>query len=452
LARGLQHDFALGGCELPLRSFFILCYNTFTRLVGEVTLYIKSLSVANLRCFQEAKITFQYPDKPSGGKTLANVNLLLGDNGSGKSTVLKAIALAALSPIMERSGYVPYYMVRRGQSESKIKAELILDRQELGETAPRASSVERVETDIITVGDYEEVHGAKRRPAWDAIYTEDSPGFLLLGYSTTRRVESEERYSPSSLLKSRRLRYQRVAGLFEDGIALSPLGAWLPRVKDERPGRFDEIAGLMNQLLSSEPFADEEQPRFSGELYRGEVLFQINRIAVPYSALSDGYRKYVAWTGDLLYHLHLSCPESMKLAEMSGIVLLDEIDLHLHPEWQRHVVGTIASTLPKVQFIFSTHSPVVAGTVRAENILVMEVDEDGASHVRRFREQIFGKNADEVLQSSYFGLETTRAPGFVHELDSISQRAYEGDPKAAIEFLKKLTSTGEPSAERDVSA
>jgi predicted ATP-binding protein involved in virulence len=105
-----------------------------------------------------------------------------------------------------------------------------------------------------------------------------------------------------------------------------------------------------------------------------------------------------------------------------------------------------------LQFIFSTHSPIVAGTVRADNILVMEVDEDGASHVRRFREQIFGKNADEVLQSSYFGLETTRAPGFVHELDSISQRAYEGDPKAAIEFLKKLTATGEPSAERDVSA
>ena len=415
-------------------------------------MYIKSLSVANLRCFQAAKITFQYPDKPSGGKTLANVNLLLGDNGSGKSTVLKAIALAALSPIMERSGYVPYYMVRRGQSESKIRAELILDRQELGETAHSASSVQRVETDIITVGDYEEVHGVKRRQAWEAIYTEDSPGFLLLGYSTTRRAESEEHFSPSSLQKSRRLRYQRVAGLFEDGIALSPLGAWLPRVKDERPDRFDEIVGLMDQLLSSEPFTDEEYPRLSGELYRGEVLFHINRIPVPYSALSDGYRKYVAWAGDLLYHLHLSCPQNMKLTEMSGIVLLDEIDLHLHPEWQRHVIGTIAQTFPRLQFVFTTHSPIVAGTVRAENILLMDTDDDGAARVRRSREPIFGKNADQVLTSSYFGLDTTRAPGFVRELDDISQRANRGDPKAAIDYLKKLASTSESSAADEVAA
>jgi hypothetical protein len=341
-------------------------------------------------------------------------------------------------------------MVRRGEDQSRIAAQFVLDKQDFGTESEHVSS--KVRTELIKKGDYEEVHGGPSYKGWDAIYVEDSPGFFLLGYSTTRRVEAEEHFSPASLQRSRRLRYQRVSGLFEDQIALAPLGSWLPRVMDQQPRRAKEIIALMNRLLTSEPATGEEQIYFSGESYRGEVMFQINEIPVPYSALSDGYRKYVAWTGDLLYHLNLSCPEYLALTAMNGIVMLDEVDLHLHPEWQRHVIGTIAKTFPDLQFVFTTHSPIVAGTVHAENILLMEPDDDGAARVRRTREPIFGKNADQVLLSSYFGLNTTRAPGFARELDNISKRAYQGDPKAAVEYLEKLTATGGSLAEGVASA
>src|SRR5262249_35056212 len=70
-------------------------------------LYLTELQLADLRCFAEASLSLRFPGEPSGLK-LPNVNLLLGDNGSGKSTVLRAAAMAALGPILDSSGFLPY--------------------------------------------------------------------------------------------------------------------------------------------------------------------------------------------------------------------------------------------------------------------------------------------------------------------------------------------------------
>jgi predicted ATP-binding protein involved in virulence len=62
---------------------------------------------------------------------------------------------------------------------------------------------------------------------------------------------------------------------------------------------------------------------------------------------------------------------------MTGVVLVDDIDLHLHPSWQRTVVSKLASTLPRLQFIVTSHSPLVAGNLYAENIRVVSNEPDG---------------------------------------------------------------------------
>jgi AAA domain, putative AbiEii toxin, Type IV TA system len=408
-------------------------------------MYVRSLQIENLRCFQSAEIELQYPGRnPEEANLLPNVNLLLGINGAGKSTVLKAIALGILGRVLPMSGFVPYHLVRRGregrEDSARIKAQLFVHSLDVPETyvggdhLPSRVVLERLKTQETISAEAGLVDASL---VMEELLDEASPAFLLVGYGATRYVLDASQYEPlPSQLKRRRLRYQRVAGLFEDHLGLAPLGSWLPRVH-ENAGRFTEIVDLLNQLLPDEA-------RFLGRIEGDEYLFEHCGVPVPLGALSDGYRAYVGWVSDLLYNLSHGAPTGTSLRDARGVVLVDEIDLHLHPEWQREVVPTVARALPNLQFVFTTDSPIVAGTLNAKNIFVLEMDGQGASTIRQLEEPIHGRNADQILLSSYFNLETTRAPGTVSELRDLSRKAMSGDPRAALTFLEKITDGTDP--------
>ncbi|HEX2225047.1 MAG TPA: AAA family ATPase [Thermoanaerobaculia bacterium] len=403
-------------------------------------MFVRSLHLSNLRCFQEAEVELQYPGREQDDTPEhPNVNLLLGINGSGKTTLLKAISLAVLGRILPSSGFVPYHLVRRGPGRTPgesaaVEARLVLHGQDRpGATDPGEM---RARVRIERLGSDEELV-FKGVSLNKELHQEDSPAFLLVGYGATRWVVGASQFEPvSSQRKRRRLRYQRVAGLFEEHIGLTPLNAWLPEIQSKDAERFEEVGSLLGELLP-------EGLRFLGEMEDGEYLFEHSGVTVPLGALSDGYRAYIGWITDLLSHLAAVTPQGGSLRGCHGVTLVDEIDLHLHPTWQREVVPTIARALPNLQFVLTTHSPIVAGTLHRQNIYVVEMQEDGASTVRQLRERIHGLNADQVLVSSYFNLETTRAATFEDDLRSLSRRAMEGDEDAAVAYLRKLAAESE---------
>jgi energy-coupling factor transporter ATP-binding protein EcfA2 len=424
-------------------------------------MYVQSLQIKNLRCFEYAEADLQYPGRAGEPvPSLPNVNLLLGNNGAGKTTVLKAIALGVLSRILAGAGLAPYHLVRRRPVDpgevlrASVRLDLQLHPLDLAEgvslliqadggSLPIHSGVR-----INKFKDREWFPTAYERPGkgastrervWDELFDDNSPAFLLVGYASTRYViGSSELESVPSQRKRRALRYQRVAGLFEELVGLTPLASWLPRVSGEDPGRDKEVSEILNDLLPGEV-------RFTGEMEGDDYLFEHCGVRVPLGALSDGYRAYVGWVSDLLYNISLSAARGARLQEVRGVVLVDEIDLHLHPEWQREVVPTVAKVLPNLQFVLTTHSPIVAGTLSAQNIFVLEMDGSGASTIRQFQEPIHGLNADQILVSSYFGLDTTRAPGAMDELRDLSKKAMGGDSEAALTFLKKIASGTAPA-------
>jgi len=429
-------------------------------------MYVRSLKIEDLRCFERAEVEFQYPGRGRDAPPLSNVNLLLGDNGAGKTTVLKAIVLGVLERILSGSGYVPYNLVRRRLVRRLVRRSLVngrftgpksvpLDAQIRLKLLLHAMDLEGRSSDLdvsskvriarvrdrewLTIGhDREEM---SQDPTWGALFEDDSPAFLLVGYGSTRFVVGSSELEPrASQSKRRTFRYQRVAGLFEDFIGLAPLGSWLPQVAREDAARFEEIGDLLNELLPA-------SAKFVGETEGDEYLFEHCGLRVPLGALSDGYRAYIGWVSDLLYNIHRGAVEGTRLRDVRGVVLVDEIDLHLHPEWQREVVPTVARTLPNLQFVFTTHSPIVAGTLSPKNIFVLDMDGAGASTIRQFTEPIHALNADQILVSSYFGLSTTRAPAAEDQLRELSKKALAGDSSAAVAFLKKLASgTDEPAS------
>lgn|GEM_PF-1041785 len=411
-------------------------------------MYITRLSISDLRSIEKAEIDFCHP----GGQEppdIPNVTLLLGDNGAGKTSVLRAIALAVLSPVIESSGFAPYSLVRRTrkrfEERAEVRAHLLLHPQDLEHARRKGTLETEVGTVIQRRQDLESVRPDQRDDdVWEGMFIENSAAFLMVGYSAGRRVEGATSFDSGLRAKNRRVRFQRVAGLFEEGVTLTPLGAWLPRYRSENPGRHKQVINLLNLLLP-------EGTRISDEMERDEYVFEHNQAKVPFAALSDGYRAYIGWIADLLYHICMGAPRGRKLVENHGIVLVDEIDLHLHPAWQREVVPQLARTLPNLQFVLTTHSPIVAGTLQAKNIRLIEPDETGASTIGQLDERIHGLNADQILVSSYFGLDTTRAPSAVDELRDLSHRARHGGQDAVREFLRRLAgSTGSWEVEDEV--
>jgi energy-coupling factor transporter ATP-binding protein EcfA2 len=426
--------------------------------------YVEKLEITNVRCFDFATLEPRYPGRKDGkgGIDLENVTLLLGNNGAGKSTTLRSLAIGVLSRVLEVSEYQPDNVVRKhgknrvsrkpGKKRGAPKTDQAMVRATL-----RLGPLDRppnrhprnkplvLTTHIMRVGDYERL-GKQEGPFLPDLFVDLTPTFFLVGYGATRRMESSGRRA-SQDSKDSGLRFARVSSLFYDFVALMPLTSWLPHLRTAEKKRFQEIVTLMNKLLPPEiRFTGAQEERktklrvtaTTADLVR-DYVFSMDGQFLSFRALSDGYRAYIAWVADLIYHLCQCTPKEERMTDLTGLVLVDEIDLHLHPSWQREVMATVSTALPKLQFVCTTHSPIVAGTLKREQVFVMDRESDGSVQIALMHERLHGLNADQILTSSYFGLTTTRAPGFVDELRELRQKAWQGDGSATLEFLERMS-------------
>lgn len=417
-------------------------------------MHIQKLQIENLRSFKKAEIEFNLPE--AKGMQFPNVNVLLGDNGLGKTSVLRAVALAVLGPLLSgSSGFVPDGLVRQQRALKPGKNRISLDKPRtfvsaelistIGEKASKRSSLSmpdqfNMATEIVRYSSSEKLNWSispdnAKEAAETLQYDEESPAFFIVGYGATRRVEASSRVDESARVKLRLSRYQRVAGLFEDHMTLMPLSYWLPAFAEENKGRYVQVINLINDLL---PASCRIQPTASTTARGREHLFEMNGMTLPFSALSDGFKAYIGWIGDMLFHICQGVASGQKLRQTRGIVMVDEIDLHLHPEWQRTVVPVLAEALPKIQFIFTTHSPLVVGSLTSQNLFVLDLEDD-ATVIKRLPEKVQGKSSEQILLSPYFGLESTRAAPAAAQLNDLARRAASGDKDAALEYLHVMS-------------
>jgi hypothetical protein len=101
------------------------------------------------------------------------------------------------------------------------------------------------------------------------------------------------------------------------------------------------------------------------------------RIRVPATWLSQGYQSLIAWLADLVGQILLDAGEPVEAADMEGTVLVDEIDVHLHPTWQVRLIPALKKVFPRLQFIATTHSPMVLPALAAEEVYLLSQDAEG---------------------------------------------------------------------------
>ena len=162
-----------------------------------------------------------------------------------------------------------------------------------------------------------------------------------------------------------------------------------------------------------------------------------------FAQLSDGVRTTVGWLSDFLMRQDVG-PKSLK----EGILLLDEIDIYLHPKWQRTLLPAMRKALPDVQIIASSHSPFVISSCQDARIHVLELDANGVAHARHPQTAPFGESVTATLRD-IFGVESrfdVQTEGDLKEWDNLKREEAVG--KLAPAKRKRLEALSDDLAER----
>ncbi|MDB9483769.1 AAA family ATPase, partial [Dolichospermum circinale CS-537/05] len=152
--------------------------------------------------------------------------------------------------------------------------------------------------------------------------------------------------------------------------------------------------------------------------------------------------------GDLIWRLMQAFPDLEDPTQASGVVLIDELDIHLHPYWQRQIAGWLRNIFPHLQFVIATHSPLIAAG-GGEDALTLRLElVDGEVQVKQV-DNIAAYDADYILRSPAFGLESTHSPATqdkikrFYELDRNRYNLAEKDQQEYDE-LRKFMQTAQP--------
>ena len=170
--------------------------------------------------------------------------------------------------------------------------------------------------------------------------------------------------------------------------------------------------------------------------------------------LSEGYKIVIAMVADLAARMAEANPQKENPLETTGIVLIDEVDLHLHPKWQRKILKQLSSVFPNIQFIVSTHSPIIV--VGAADIAQVVNLNNLSATENEMEYNVSNSNIGQVLLSELFGLESLQSPYWddkIQERDGILAKpelTKEDEARLAEldEELKGLTSLQDSNAIR----
>ena len=347
--------------------------------------------------------------------------LFVGENGAGKTTVLDALAVAAGVWLVETPDSTLAGSRREiFPTEIRLEPEIKGDRIQFRERRPvKVQATGRI-------GDHESVSWTRQiRPdgkrtsnseAKEAlayvkdIYTRDSAGEnvlcpVLAYYGAGRAWLSSNERVPKATKNGPARRWAAFYDCFNERIRFAELQKWFSRESVERGNRSGRwrpgFEAVRRAVLQCVPGADDVH--FDPD--RDQIVLSIGRHVQPFDNLSAGQRMMLALVADLAIksvtqNAYLLPPDDLPageqlpkvLKETPGVVLIDELDVHLHPKWQRRVARDLKETFPSIQFVCASHSPQVIGEVKPEEIRLLDSDEVTTP------ERSFGIDSSRILE------------------------------------------------------
>lgn len=177
-------------------------------------------------------------------------------------------------------------------------------------------------------------------------------------------------------------------------------------------------------------------PRPHMLINKGEIEYDLNQ-------LSDGEKNLITLVGDIARRLAIANPYRKEPLKGEGIILIDEIDLHLHPSWQRLMIPQLLETFPNCQFIVTTHSPQVLSHVQPESLFILNNKNNNLSYSKAT--ESYGKNSDRILED-LLGVDArpTKEKKRLQKIFKLIEEGRIEEAKKEIEDLSKIIIGGEP--------
>lgn len=373
-------------------------------------MYLSDILIRNYKGIKELEIAFR--DGPG-------VNILIGDNGVGKTSVLEAIA----------TGLSAYLEGITGASPRNI---LIPDIRVHTELMGGASTAIKYITPVeIFCRAY--IHGEHFE--WVRVREAENTGFgarthmlhsstettlksfakklsnsidnmlPVLSYLSTNRLSNAAipaKRDPSDLIddveKKLHDRRNGYAGCMRNTIDKSMIKAWCLKMDMEHYFQgspiaeyeaFKEIVGISMMHMSE---LDCQPQVYYSRQFR-DIVYQENGHPLPISYLSAGYQSLLWIVMDIAFRIALLNPHYPDMRFTPGIVLIDELDMHLHPKWQWNVLRALRETFPNIQFIVATHSSVLISSCKDEHLI--HIDEN---HQVSYPSDAYGHSIDDVVE------------------------------------------------------
>lgn len=330
--------------------------------------WITRIKTSHLREIHDFDISFNIEKSEN-----ANWLMLLGENSTGKSTILQAVGLALMSDAQRKTIKIDASkFLRPGEEAGYMKVYLSDDEE------PR------------TLLFY------KNRKSFGGTKHNDDQ-ILVFGYGPVRLItpEGKKRRSVTNTLKN----------LYDPFYTLAEVNAWLTSLSGYNTAWYEAAARTIKSLLPDIKKDSNAtlQPDDSNPGKHIIVDYFKNPIAMD--ELSSGYKNMVTLVCDILNGLQKHFPDS---SGASGIVLLDEIDSNLHPRWKMKIVGSLREEFKYIQFITSTHDPLcLRGLKEGEVAVLKKTKKSGSSRLIMDLPSPEGLRVDQLLTSEFFGLNST---------------------------------------------
>ncbi|HBT76139.1 MAG TPA: hypothetical protein DEB39_04265 [Planctomycetaceae bacterium] len=409
---------------------------------------IDTLRLQNFRKFEDASIEF-HPE----------FNVLLGENASGKSTILEAIKTGFVPHTRLLAGSELYlhqpssrvrYAFPNGQSRElffpsgvSLKASILHFKLQSW-----SQILQSAETPAATHYDLQTWEGKKipeesERDAIENLRKKVSAGEpvilpLIASYGIPRTAKTEKHIF-ENIVESR---FDPYKDALNATCNAQPFFNWLYRnflIEIEEKQANPLLHAVRDAVKKAIPGCHDI--RYS--IRYNDVCIDTERNGrrqtVSFSDLSDGYRGMVGMISDIAHRAARLNPHlgENAVSETPGLVLIDEIDLHLHPKWQRGIVGNLRKIFSKMQFIVTTHSPQILGELRSENVFILSDGENGIE-VRKPAYEIYGQTSGMLLEDM---MQTSERDASVQEkIDRIFTSIERGEHEEAQKEYKELKS------------
>ena len=391
-------------------------------------MYLKRVALNGIKGFDNAELDF----RPEGAD-YAGWSVVTGDNGSGKTALLRAIAMAIAGPddarqlLPDLRGWVAHGR-SSGTISVEIKPDHEVDRTERGGYPAKGTFWAEVEIDAATSVPQirsTDVRANKKKGALNGPWAPSTTGWLAVAYGPFRRLHGTSPDAQRVMMIPGRI--PRFGTLFREDATLGEAEQWIMDLQyksavDQRAGESMALANLLD--LVRDDFLRQgvavEDVDSDGVWLRDGASRRM-----PLSDMSEGYRSSLAMLVDLYRHMVsvygpdivVRTDDGQAIVDKPAVVLIDEVDTHLHPEWQRDIGFWFKLHFPCVQFIVTSHSPLVCPAADGGRLYHLPATGSGPPFrlTRDDYETVVAGRPDEILLTPAFGMEHTRSPDAVRK-------------------------------------